>query len=341
MTVGIGIVGAGFMGRLQASSFATAGASVRVIVDPDEEPGRSLAEVYGARWVRTTEELVSLDEVAALVVTAPSFLHREICASALRAGKAVLCEKTLASSLGDAFAIVEEVRATGGKLQVGYMKRHHPGVIQFIADAAELGPVEAGELRCFQPMRNWPLSSWLVDASLGGGVLMHGASHTIDVALAATRMRPSAITAALVRHPDAEVEHSIGALLEFDGTPITLQAGWFPHMAGGRYGTGWDEQITLRSQLGWARIVLPNFPRSADLPVVTERFDASTGIVARTEHAATDWFVAQAHAFLGAVAGDWDCTPDAATAIDVDRVIAAGIRSATERRRIGIEELRG
>jgi len=68
-----------------------------------------------------TEELVE-----AVLVAAPNRFHYPIAAAALSAGKHVLVEKPLASTVADSEKLVDLVEQTGLVLQVGAMKRHDP-----------------------------------------------------------------------------------------------------------------------------------------------------------------------------------------------------------------------
>jgi predicted dehydrogenase len=81
--------------------------------------------------------------VDAVFIASPNALHAQHALQAAQAGKHVLSEKPMATTLDDAVAMVRTCRARGVKLGVGYHLRQHPGLREarcLIADGV-LGPV--------------------------------------------------------------------------------------------------------------------------------------------------------------------------------------------------------
>ena len=70
--------------------------------------------------------LLQDDRVDAVFVNAPNALHAEVTLQAARAGKHVLTEKPMATTLDDAIAMVRGCREAGVKLGVGFHLRQHP-----------------------------------------------------------------------------------------------------------------------------------------------------------------------------------------------------------------------
>ena len=74
----------------------------------DEARAREVAERYGAPHVYTDyRDLLARDDIAAVSIATPDFAHREIAVAAAQAGKHMLVEKPLATTVEDAEAIVE------------------------------------------------------------------------------------------------------------------------------------------------------------------------------------------------------------------------------------------
>ena len=65
--------------------------------------------------------------------------HAEYAIAAMQAGAHVFVEKPLATSVAEARAVVDTARALGRKLVIGYILRHHPSWIDFIARARAMG----------------------------------------------------------------------------------------------------------------------------------------------------------------------------------------------------------
>ncbi len=94
-----GIVGAGIWGSNHALALTTHDrCDVRMICDRDEQRARALAEKHGCDWTTSLEELATSD-IEAVTIATPDHLHMEPALAMLRAGKHVLVEKPLATTV--------------------------------------------------------------------------------------------------------------------------------------------------------------------------------------------------------------------------------------------------
>jgi predicted dehydrogenase len=66
--------------------------------------------------------------------------HADFAVRAMERGAHVFVEKPLAATVHEARRVVDAAKATGRKLVIGYILRHHPSWIEFIRLARELGP---------------------------------------------------------------------------------------------------------------------------------------------------------------------------------------------------------
>ena len=99
------------------------------VSDPSRDVARAVARRYDLPAVYTDRAEVFADEsVEAVLVAAPDRFHYPITAEALQAGKHVLVEKPLASTVAEAETLAELVDRTGLVLQVGAMKRYDQGL---------------------------------------------------------------------------------------------------------------------------------------------------------------------------------------------------------------------
>jgi predicted dehydrogenase len=99
------------------------------VSDPSEAVVRGVARRYHVPAAGTDAAQVWNDpNIEAVVIAAPDRFHYSLTSAALGAGKHALVEKPLASTSGEAAALVDLVKRTGLKLQVGAMKRHDAGV---------------------------------------------------------------------------------------------------------------------------------------------------------------------------------------------------------------------
>jgi predicted dehydrogenase len=105
------------------------GIQLVAVSDPSEDVRRAVARRYGVPQAYEDHSQVLADElIEAVLVAAPDRFHYPIGAAALSAGKHVLVEKPLASTVDESEKLVDLVEQTGSVLQVGAMKRHDPGL---------------------------------------------------------------------------------------------------------------------------------------------------------------------------------------------------------------------
>lgn len=120
-----GLVGYGLFGRCHARCLATtAGVELRAIATTSEaNRAAAAADHPQARVLADWRELVAAADIDAVDIVAPNHLHAEMAIAALDAGKHVLLEKPMATSVEDAARIVEAVRRSGRQLSVGHELR--------------------------------------------------------------------------------------------------------------------------------------------------------------------------------------------------------------------------
>ncbi len=96
-------------------------AELAVVYDPIKSRAQSLAKMYGIPKVASSEEEVINDKsLDAIVVATPNSEHARLTIAALKAGKHVLCEKPMATTLEDAAKMIETAKAMGKKLMIGH-----------------------------------------------------------------------------------------------------------------------------------------------------------------------------------------------------------------------------
>ena len=193
-SIGVGLIGTGFMGKAHALAFAAAAATfdldrrprLAILADADGERARVSAGRWGfARSTGDWRALVADPEVEIVAIATPNHLHAEMALAALEAGKAVYCEKPMATGLADARRMAE--RAHGRPTLVGYNYLRGPavGLMKSMVAAGELGEVVAFAGRFAEDYMADPETphSWrCVRALAGSGALGDLGSHLIGLA---------------------------------------------------------------------------------------------------------------------------------------------------------------
>jgi predicted dehydrogenase len=341
VTIRIGLVGCGFIGGLH--SFVL-GALIRgglvdaaVVATHDVDPARAAraAEAHGVTAYERLDALV--DAVDAVWVCTWTAEHAAVVAAAVQRGRAVFCEKPLATTLDeceDVAALLEQVPH-----QVGLVLRHAP-VFRAVADAvgsARHGRPLATVLRDDQyfPVQGIYGSDWRADvAKAGGGTLIEHSIHDLDV-LRWILGDPSwlrADIAGLSGH--AGIDDVASVTLGFaDGSLATLISVW--HQVMSRPSTRRLEVFCERALL-WADDdhLGPLHVDSSDgeelvlgeLPEWVGRLGVSSDIAgAIAQYAVPTKSFVDALQADGSGATGW---PDAATALAAHRLVDAAYRSA-------------
>ncbi|MGV7213087.1 Gfo/Idh/MocA family protein [Bradyrhizobium sp. UFLA05-112] len=134
MTVKIGVIGSGAIGRDHARRINNVLAGGRIVAVTDVN--RAVAEAVkadvapDAAIYATGEELVTAKDVDAVLVTSWGATHEQYVLAAIAAGKPCFCEKPLATTAEGARRIVDAEAALGRRLvQVGFMRRYDAGYV--------------------------------------------------------------------------------------------------------------------------------------------------------------------------------------------------------------------
>ena len=141
-----GIVGAGFMGQVHARAVRAAGGMVaRVAASTPERAAAAAAQLGAERSVDSAEALVSADDVDVVHICTPNALHAPLAKLALGAGKPVVCEKPLATSVEDARELTAQAAATALVATVPFVYRFYPTVREA---RARIAPGRPGPCAC-------------------------------------------------------------------------------------------------------------------------------------------------------------------------------------------------
>ena len=186
-TLGIAIVGTGMIGAVHRRAALLAGATVRGVAASSPQRAHEVAQSWNVpRAYRDIDEVLADPQVQVVHVCTPNHLHRGMAQAALEAGKHVICEKPLATTLEDAQALAAVAASSGLVATVPFVYRYHPVVREARARIAqgELGPLHLIHGSYLQDWLLDPASNnWRVDPALGGAsrVFADIGSHWCDL----------------------------------------------------------------------------------------------------------------------------------------------------------------
>ncbi len=186
--VKLGVVGVG--GRGIIGSFAHKPKDgVRVVAGADVnlEAFKKFKEQLGGDEIFETDDyrkLLKMEEIDAVFITSPDFLHEEQGIAALEAGKAVYLEKPMAISIEGCDRLMETAYKTGSKLYLGHNMRHMPVIIKMkeIIDSGIIGKIQAVWCRHFIGYGGDAyFKDWHSEQKYCNGLLLQKGAHDIDV----------------------------------------------------------------------------------------------------------------------------------------------------------------
>lgn len=182
------IVGGGVISSLHARSVAAnPEAELVAIADVIEEKAIKLAEEYGAASVYTDYHvMLERNDIDVVCVCVPSGHHAEVAVAAARAGKHILCEKPLDTTIAKMDWMIREARKANVKLGVVYQRRTFPAAIAARQAVQEnkLGKLVLGDayLKYYRSQEYYDSAGWRGTWELdGGGALMNQGVHGIDL----------------------------------------------------------------------------------------------------------------------------------------------------------------
>ncbi|MBI4243359.1 MAG: Gfo/Idh/MocA family oxidoreductase [Planctomycetes bacterium] len=181
----VGIAGLGRSGwdiHAKSLKILTGEYQISAVCDPDERRLSEAKDNLNCRTYTTLNGLLGNPDVELIVIATPSNLHAENTIRTLKTGKAVVCEKPMATTLADADLMIEEYRKTGSLLTIFQNYRYMPGFLKVkeIIDSGKLGRIILVRMAWHSFGRRW---DWQTLKKFGGGTLNNTCPHVIDQAL--------------------------------------------------------------------------------------------------------------------------------------------------------------
>jgi predicted dehydrogenase len=219
--IGIGLIGCGHVAELRhlPALSRLKGARVVAVADLDADRAQRLGERFAVpRHYGDPAQLLADPEVEVVGVLVPATAHGEVTIAALEAGKHVLVEKPLATSLADGDRMIAAGAETSAKAAVGFNLRAHPLVrrARELLSNGLVGEIEAihGVVSGGQnQVSEGEWSRWKADRRRGGGTLFEQAPHHYDLWRLLTGSEVEEVSALTRENAEGEVGASISARL--------------------------------------------------------------------------------------------------------------------------------
>jgi len=178
MTIRVGVIGTGNIGTAHTMSLAreVSGSTVTAVFDVATKRAESLAADLGARALPSAQAIIDDESVDAVVIASPDDLHAEQALACLVAGKPMMLEKPLASTLEEAQRVMDaEVTAGKRLIMLGFMRRFDPG---YVALKADLDAGQVGDALVVHNTHRNAYAPYGLDTRLS---INNSAVHEVDI----------------------------------------------------------------------------------------------------------------------------------------------------------------
>jgi myo-inositol 2-dehydrogenase/D-chiro-inositol 1-dehydrogenase len=243
-------LGAGRMGAVHArNAAANPRLNLVALVDPRPEVAGPLAAELGAQ-LKNFDEVLADPEIKGIIVASSTDAHLENTLSALRAGKAVFCEKPLDLHLASLLAAKGELEAAEGRLFVAFNRRFDP---HYRALKARIDGGDIGALESLHIVNHDPATPPPAFIPTSGGLFKDFTIHDFDLAPWLMGERPVEVFA----WASCLIDPQIGELGDVDTAKVllTTATGRLCMISNSRRtGYGYDQRIEAFGSKGAARV---------------------------------------------------------------------------------------
>lgn len=259
------------LGRISMDHFmpaVKAGQTGRIValVSGHRDKAERQAAMYGVKdsaiySYQDCDRIRDNKEIDAVYIALPNSMHAEYTIRAAKAGKHVLCEKPMATSVADSQAMIDACRSAGKKLMIAYRCQYEPvnlKAIELIRSGA-IGSVQAIEsANGF----NIAAGEWRLNRKLaGGGPLMDTGIYSLNACRYLTGEEPGDIHAnsSVIDHDGRfkEVEENVGWTMKFpSGIVASCNTSYGADMNGSYRVHGSKGMIELSPAFGYEGIHL-------------------------------------------------------------------------------------
>ncbi|OHB79364.1 MAG: hypothetical protein A2V98_00600 [Planctomycetes bacterium RBG_16_64_12] len=326
------VIGTGRAGLVHARNLRSRikGADLVALCDANRESLEAAGRELEVGTLCTDyRDAIRRDDLDAVVIVTPTFLHRDVACAAAAAGKHVFLEKPMAVTVDECRQIIAAAQKVGVKLQIGFMRRFDARFLEAkeILDSGELGRVmvikSTGRGPGLPP-------AWIYDVDSSNGILAEVNSHDFDAVrwLAGSDITRVYAEAANFKCPDVQDQYP----RFYDNAVVNLR------LASGALGTidgacpadyGYDARVEILCQNG---VLYVGSTQEHGLTKV-ERDGRITGKAVKSwRNLFQDAYVAELEHFIRCVAGDtsprvtgWDGLKAVEAVVAANQSIAQGV----------------
>lgn len=328
--IGMAVLGCGRIGRLHARTVAGhPRARLVKVFDVSAQAAAAVAGELGVAVAAGLEEVLADAEVHGVLIASSTDTHVELIIAAVKAGKAVLCEKPIDLDLKRARACWREIEPHRPRIMIGFNRRFDPS-FHALAERLRGGEIGAPELLVITSRDPAPPPEQYLRRS--GGLLRDMTIHDLDMArhLAGEVIEAHAAGANLV-------DPAIGALGDIDTCALTLRArsGALVQITNSRHSAyGYDQRIEVFGARG---MLMAGNRRQTSVELWNGRHTAARDVVLNFFiERYREAYVAEVDAFVTALENGTAPSPDFADGLAALELAQAAQRSLATGRTVKV-----
>lgn len=242
MTVRIGLVGLGFMGKCHYDAYAgLRGVQVAAICDVDKKKrdgdwssiagniggaGRQV-DLKGVQTYADLETMLAEEALDAVDIALPTHLHAAAALTAFKAGRHVICEKPMARTSREAGRMMAAAQKAGRQLYTAQCIRFWPSYVKAreVIESRRYGTVITAAFRRLSPTPVWSWKGWLMDSDKSGDAALDLHIHDADFVLQCFG-KPKAVVSRAAGFRAGRLDH-IQTLYEYGANQlVTAEGAW-------------------------------------------------------------------------------------------------------------------
>jgi len=207
-------------------------ANLVAVSDDDAGRAKEAGQRYGVWHSLDYHDILRRDDVDAVIITSENTKHAQMAIDAAEAGKHILCEKPMATTLADADRITSAAQKAGITFQMCFVMRYHAvsRLIKSIVDKGQIGKIVAmtgtNHLKYLEQL----YTGFFVKPELsGGGSVMDHTVHLSDMMRWYTKSEARRVYTAIGKnvHTDLPVEDNALTMIDFrNGVVASIDGSW-------------------------------------------------------------------------------------------------------------------
>ena len=186
-TFNVGIIGAGMRSIFLANEMLKREElKIVAVSDVSEHSMEQICSIYDTDWDRylNYEDLLAREDIDAIFIGSPDYVHEEQAIRAFEAGKHVFLDKPIAITIEGGKKVIKARDESGKTLLIGFVLRYNNAYkkMKELIDSGLIGELKTGwVLHSVGAGSDWYFHDWHAHMAKTGGLLLQKGSHDFDI----------------------------------------------------------------------------------------------------------------------------------------------------------------